>query len=252
MGIHEWFADPENWSGPGSIPVQLGYHLGYTLVVLLIAFAIAFPLGIAVGHTGRGEGVVVGIANAMRALPTLGLLIFMVQLMAPRIHTNLAYVIPALVVLVLLAVPPILAGTVTGIRGIDRQVTDAARGIGCTDWQIVTRVEMPCSLPQVLAGVRSATLQVVATATVTAYVSLQGLGRYIIDGRAVGNYAEMAGGAILVAVLALVLELLFSVSQARLVSPGLSQREARRSRPTSPPGADRADRADRAVPVPVT
>jgi ABC-type proline/glycine betaine transport systems, permease component len=234
MGINEWFADPDNWSGAGSIPVQLGYHLGYSLVVLLIAFAIAFPIGIAVGHTGRGEGIVVGVANAMRALPTLGLLILMVQLMAPRIHSNLAYVIPALVVLVLLAIPPILAGTVTGIRGIDRQTTDAARGIGCTDLQIVTRVEVPCAMPQVLAGVRSATLQVVATATVMAYVSLQGLGRYIIDGRAVGNYAEMAGGAILVALLALVLELFFSIAQGRLISPGLSRRETRRTGAPAP------------------
>lgn len=227
MGIQEWFTDPDNWSGAGSIPQQLGHHLGYSLVVLAIAFAIAFPIGIAVGHTGRGEGVVVGIANAMRALPTLGLLILMVQLMAPRIHSTLAYVIPALVVLVLLAIPPILAGTVTGIRGIDRETTDAARGIGCTDAQIITRIEVPCAMPSVLAGVRSATLQVVATATVMAYVSLQGLGRYIIDGRAVGNYAEMAGGAILVALLALVLELLFSFAQARLISPGLSRRETR-------------------------
>ncbi len=228
MSVLDWLVDPSNWSGQGSIPVQFGYHLLYSVVALALALAIAFPVGILVGHTGRGAGWALGLANAMRALPTLGFLILMVLVMAPRIHSGLAFVVPSVIVLVLLAVPPILSATVSGIRSIDHGVIDAARGIGYSEAQIVRRVEIPCSFPSLLAGVRSATLQVVATATITAYVSLQGLGRFIIDGRAAGDYTQMAGGAVLVALLAILLEEVFRHSSRFLVSPGLNRTPARR------------------------
>src|SRR5690606_13370884 len=117
---------------------------------LLIAAVIAVPLGSYIGHTGKGESIIMGSVNAMRALPTLGLLILLVLVIAPHIGNNLAFVIPALIVLILLAVPPILSGVSSGIRAIDPAVIDAARGMGLSDWQIIWKVELPCALPLIL------------------------------------------------------------------------------------------------------
>ncbi|HYI33512.1 MAG TPA: ABC transporter permease [Glaciibacter sp.] len=221
MSIIEWFLDAANWSGIDGIPSQLGYHLLYSLVALLIALAIAVPLGIYIGFTGRGEIAVAGVANTLRALPTLGVLILAVMLLAPMISSRLAFVIPVTVVLILLAVPPILTGTYTGIQAADENAVGAARGMGYTPLQILWHVQLPCALPLILSGIRNATLQVVSTATVAAYVSLQGLGRYIIDGRASNDYAQMAAGAVLLALLALALELAFIALGRVIVSPGL-------------------------------
>lgn len=225
MDILGWLTDPENWSGAGSIPFQVFMHLIYSAVAMLIAALIAVPLGIYVGHTGKGESLIMGSVNSMRALPTLGLLILLVLVIAPKIANNLAFVMPAIIVLILLAVPPILSGVASGIRAIDPDVIDAARGMGFSTAQIVWRIELPCALPLTLSGMRGATLQVVSTATVAAYVSLDGLGRFIIDGRAGNDYAEMAGGSLVLAVLAILLELGFSLLGRGLVSPGLTRRD---------------------------
>lgn len=233
MSITDWFLDPAHWAGAGGIPAQVGYHLLYSGAALLIAMVVAVPLGIYVGYTGRGEFLVAGVANALRALPTLGLLVLVVMLIAPHIGSNLAFVLPAIAVLVLLAVPPILTGTYAGIRGADPGAVGAARGMGYTRPQILVRVQLPCALPLLLSGVRNATLQIVSTATVAAYVSLEGLGRFILDGRASSDYAQMAVGAILVACVALVLELAFLALERLVISPGL-RRTAPRARAVRP------------------
>ena len=225
MNILEWIIDPANWSGDGSIPFQTMMHLIYSVAALVLALLIAVPLGVYIGHTGKGESLIMGSANAMRALPTLGLLILLVLIIAPKIGNSLAFVIPTLIVLILLAVPPILGGVVSGIQAIDRSVIDAARGMGLSDRQIIWKVELPCALPLTLSGVRGATLQVVSTAVVAAYVSLDGLGRFIIDGRAANDYAEMAGGSLIIALLAVALELSFAFASSRLISPGLTRRK---------------------------
>lgn len=230
--IFEFLLDPANWAGPTGIPVRIGYHLVYSFVALGIAMLIAVPLGVYVGFTGKGEVVIAGLANTLRALPTLGLLILAVMILAPTIANSLAFVIPAILVLVLLAVPPILTGTYTGIQSADPDAVGAARAMGYTRTQILWHVQLPCALPLLLSGIRGATLQIVSTATVAAYVSLNGLGRYIVDGRATSDYSEMAAGAILVAVLALLLEFAFTGLQRLVVSPGL-QRITRKQRATS-------------------
>lgn len=234
MDIFGWLTDPANWTGSGSIPFQVMMHLIYSLISLAVAALIAIPLGIYVGHTGNGESLIMGTVNAVRALPTLGLLILLVLVIAPVFSSNLAFVIPSLIVLVLLAVPPILSGVASGIRAIDRSVIDAARGMGYSTWQIIFKIEIPCALPLALSGVRGATLQIVSTATVAAYVSLDGLGRFIIDGRAANNYSEMAGGSLVLAILAIALELGFAALTIALVSPGLTrkQKQQRRARPS--------------------
>jgi osmoprotectant transport system permease protein len=221
VNIIGWFTDPANWGGSDGIPKQIGYHLLYSAVALCIALAIGVPLGVVIGYTGRGEAVVAGFANALRALPSLGLLVLLFLVISPVVSGQLVFVLPTIVVLVLLAVPPILTGTYAGIQNADPDAVGAARGMGFTKRQILLRVQLPCALPLMISGVRSSTLQIVSTATIAAYLGLQGLGRFILDGRAQANFAEMAGGAILVALLAIVLEFSFAWLGRIIVSPGL-------------------------------
>ena len=147
--------------------------------------------------------------------------------LGPRISSQLAFVVPSIAVLVLLAIPPVLSGTYAGIAAVDPAARDAAAGVGMTPMQVLTKVELPCALPLLLSGVRAAALQVIATATIAAYVGLGGLGRFLIDGLAAGNYVVTAGGAIVVAVLALVVDGILALLQRRLVSPGLTGRRVR-------------------------
>lgn len=214
--LGDWLADPAHWQGPGGVPARLLQHLGYTGLTMLFAMVISLPIGALVGHTGRGGVAVVGIANALRALPSLGILTILVLLGGLGL-------IPPIVALVLLAIPPLLAGTYAGIRAVDPAVVDAARGVGMKDWQILLKVEVPNALPLIFGGIRSAALQVIATATIAAYVSLGGLGRYVIDGYAELDYSQMLAGALLVAVLAIVVDLLLVGIQWLVVSPGVSR-----------------------------
>lgn len=224
MEIIQWLIDPANWSGQYSIPRQLFMHLVYSFAALTVALIIAVPLGVIIGHTGKFESLIMGSVNAMRALPTIGVLILLVLVMAPRIGNSLAFVIPALVVLTVLAIPPILSGVASGIRAIEPSTIDAAYGVGYSTWQVILKIELPCALPLFMSGIRGAMLQIVSTATVAAYVSLNGLGRFIIDGRAGNDYAQMAGGSVLLILLAIVLELLFVAITQALVSPGLTRK----------------------------
>lgn len=209
-----WFADPGNWAGSEGVAVRLLEHLQYTGAALLLACLVALPAGALVGHTGRGAFVVVGLTNALRALPTLGLVIMVVLI----VSVGLA---PVLLALVVLAVPPVMAGAYAGIRAVDPRVVDAARGVGMREREVLLGVEVPNAMPLVLGGIRSATLQLVATATVAAFVGLGGLGRYIIDGIALLDYTEVLAGAVLVAALAIVLDLLLAGVQRLVVSEGL-------------------------------
>ena len=242
--ITAWFTDPAQWSGADGIPNRLTEHLVYTAITLLVGLVIAIPLGAWVGHTGRLRWLVTG-ANALRAVPSLGLLFAVSMLVGPLIQSDLAFVIPSIVVLVLLAVPPLLSGVYAGIDSVDPAARDAARGMGMTGWQVLTRVELPCALPLALSGFRSATLQVIATATIAASVSLGGLGRYLIDGLASRDYVQMVCGSILVAALALVADLILAALERYAVSPGISGRSARvaRSRSTRTGEAARPDPA---------
>jgi len=233
VNIMSWFTDPSNWTGSGGIPAQVGYHLFYSAIALLAALVIAVPLGILIGYTGRGEALVAGSANALRALPSLGLLVLLFLIISPVVSGKLVYVLPTIIVLVLLAVPPILTGTYAGIQTADPDAVGAARGMGFTKRQILLRVQLPCALPLMVSGVRSSTLQIVSTATIAAYLGLQGLGRFILDGRANASFAEMAGGAILVAILALVLEFTFAWLGRVIVSPGLRRTVSKSSSPIS-------------------
>ncbi|WP_157156388.1 MULTISPECIES: ABC transporter permease subunit [unclassified Diaminobutyricimonas] len=209
-----WIFSPERLVGSSSIPNRLAEHLYYTLVSMLIAAAIAIPAGLLIGHTGRGRQLAIALSGAARALPSLGLITILALLLGLDFG-------PVLIVLVVLAVPSILAGAYAGVEAIDRHTVDAARAMGMTEWQVLTRVELPLGLPLLIGGLRNATLQVVATATLAAYIGLGGLGRYIFSGLSTRNFEVMLGGAILVAVLALLLEGIFALLQRLTRAPAL-------------------------------
>ncbi len=247
-GILRWLSDPAHWQGNQGIIRRIVEHLEYSAISLVLAALVAVPLGIYVGHTGRGKWAV-AVANSLRAVPSLGLLFAVAMWVGPKIASDLAYVIPSVVVLLLLAIPPILSGTYSGITEVEPAARDAARGMGMTGGEVLTQVELPCALPLLLSGVRSATLQVIATATIAAAISLGGLGRFLIDGLAVSDYAQMAGGAILVALLALLVDGLLALVQRGVVSPGLTGkfRGNRVVEPTRAPSADASTPSDSAV-----
>ena len=202
----DWLTDSAHWSGTDGFPHRLTEQVGYTALTVGIAAAIALPIGLWSGHTGRLRGLAVVVTGSLRALPTLGVLTFMVLWRGIGLT-------PAVVALVVLAVPPLLAGAYAGLESVDRQTIDAARATGMTEWQVLGQVEIPLALPLILGGLRSAVLQVVATATIAAYIGLGGLGRFLFDGIAVRDYPQMVAGSVVIVALALVLDAVFAASQ---------------------------------------
>lgn len=201
-----WLTDEAHWAGGDGIPHRLAEHVGYSALTVVVAALVAVPLGLWIGHTGRWQRLAVGTSGALRALPTLGLLTWFALLL------GIGLTAPILA-LVILAVPPLLAATYSGIESVERHTIDAARGMGFTEWQVLSKVEIPLALPLLVGGFRSATLQVIATATVAAFVGLGGLGRYVIDGQAFRDYPQMVGGSLLVTALALVADGVFVGAQ---------------------------------------
>jgi osmoprotectant transport system permease protein len=211
----DWVTTSANWHGPGSIPPQVLAHLGYSGLSLLIANVIAIPVGVAIGHRGGKAAIVVtNFANAWRAIPTLGLLTLLAVYFG---FSPLTWMLP----LVALAIPPLLVNTCEGVAGVDPGVRDAAKGTGMTTWQQITQVEVPIALPLILVGLRTSAIFVVATATIAAEIGLGGLGRFIIDGLASSQYAPVAGGALLVVILAICVLALFALISRLVIPAGL-------------------------------
>ena len=232
-----WLNDPAHWRGTAQltgIRTQLLNHLEYCGIALGLATIIALPLGLMIGHYRRGTWIIAAI-NAVRSLPTLGVLVLLTVIIAPHFHgkTNNGYLIPTEIVLLLLAIPPILANTYAGVDNVDPAVRDAARGMGMRGGQVLRQVELPCSLPLIFSGFRSATLQVIATATVAAYLPLGGLGRYIFDGIAQQDFPQAIGGGVLVAALALSADLIWAILTRYAVPRGISGRYSRKAQRSS-------------------
>lgn len=236
MDYLEFLLDPANWElgVRGAIPTLIVDHLFYTALTLVIGALIAVPVGLYIGHTGRFAFVAINAGNAGRSLPTLGLIIFLVTLVGFGL-------VPVITALVVLAIPPILTSTYAGLRAISPASVDAAKGMGMRPVQIMFRVEIPMALPLIMSGLRSATLQVVSTATVCAYVGLGGLGRLLIDGIALNQYDRVVAGAVVVALLAIVLDLGAAGLQRLVVSPGVSGRALTRTSNTPSKRAVPAD-----------
>ncbi|MEU1176515.1 ABC transporter permease [Streptomyces sp. NPDC005820] len=204
-----WLTGGDQWTGPDGIAHRLAEHLQYSLLATLVAAAIGLPIGLLIGHTGRGAFVAINLASFGRALPTVGLvvLVFLVSGLSMW---------PVYVALVALAVPAIVTNTYAGMKAVDPDVKDAARGQGMRGHQVLLQVELPLALPLIMTGLRLALIQVVATATIAAYVSFGGLGRYVFDGLAQRDLVQVLGGAVLVAAVAVVLDLLLSGLQRLL------------------------------------
>ena len=214
MEVIGWFGDPANWTGTSGIPNRILEHLVLAGLAILIGCLIAIPVGLFIGHTGKGAGGAVAIGNLGRAVPSYALLVIFVPLLGIGFFNALA-------ALVLLSLPPILTNTYAGLQGVDRDLVEAGRGMGMRERQILRQVELPLALPVILAGVRIASVQVVATATLAALVAGGALGRFIVDGFAQQNTPMLVGGAILVALLAILTERFMTLLERRATSPGL-------------------------------
>lgn len=218
-----WLADPGNWGGSDGIPMRLVEHVGVSLAALLVTIAIAFPIGLIVGHTRRGASFAVNLANLGRALPTLAVITIALPI-TTAIDPQLGFkVYPTLIALVVLGIPPILVNTYVGISGVDPDLVESGRGMGLTERQVLTRIEIPVALPALAGGIRSAAVQIVATATLGAIFGGGGLGRYLVEGIAQNDNGKIFGGVALVAILCLLTEGTFALVQRRVTSPGLGQ-----------------------------
>lgn len=218
--VIDWFTAAEHWRGDFGVPHRLTEHTLMSLGSLAAALIIGLPLGIWLGHRGRGGALAINLSNIGRAIPSLAILALVQQAIGlsgwPGFGAR-----PALVALVALAVPPLVTNAYVGMRGVDADVVEAARGMGMTGGELMWRVELPIALPLILAGVRTAAVQVVATATLAAVTAWGGLGRFIVDGFGQRDNAQIVAGAVLVGLLALVTELVLACLQRAIVSEGL-------------------------------
>jgi osmoprotectant transport system permease protein len=217
--IVTWFLDPIHWQGTDGIPSRLLEHLYYSITATLAAALVALPIGLVLGHLNRGAVAVLQASNMGRAIATIGVVVIVFQLFGLSDT-------PVLVALFALAVPPMVTNSYIGVRTVEREVVEAAKGMGMTGTQVLWRVELPVALPLVMAGVRTSSVQVVATATIAAYVGLGGLGRFLFDGLAIRDLPQITAGAVLVALLSVTVELALGRLQTLVVSKGLVQRNA--------------------------
>jgi osmoprotectant transport system permease protein len=218
-----WLLDPGHWGGADGIPLRLGEHLAVSLSALLLTVAIALPVGLFVGHTRRGATLAVNLANLGRALPTLAVITIVLPL-TTAIDPQLGFKFyPTMIALVVLGIPPILVNTYVGVSGVDPDLVESGRGMGLTERQVLGRVEIPVAIPVLAGGIRSAAVQIVATATLGAIFGGGGLGRYLVEGIAQNDNGKIFGGVTLVAILCLLTEAVFALIQRRVTSPGLAQ-----------------------------
>jgi osmoprotectant transport system permease protein len=222
--VFDFLTSHDQWHGNESIPRLAGQHLQLTVVSVLVAAIVALPIGIVLGHVRTGGTIAVNIANIGRALPAFALLILSVQWVGIGDPTGIltpVQSVPAFIAMVALAVPPMLANAYVGMASVDDEIRESARGMGMNGRQMIWRVELPNAVPLVMAGVRTATVAVVATATLAALVDSGGFGRYIIDGFAVYDNVKVFAGGLLVALLAIALELVLALLQHAITSPGI-------------------------------
>lgn len=228
-GVLGFFLDPANWTGARGIPVRLIEHLYISGIAIVAATTIGLPVGLYIGHTGRGANLAINMANIGRAVPSYAILVIILPLslsLAPVIgytpEAGLNF-LPIVISMSLLAIPPILVNAYAGLRSVDRDLIEAARGMGLREGQILRSIELPIASPIIIGGFRTATLQVIATATIGAILASGGLGRFIFDGinQGLAGQPSIYAGAILVTALAVGIDFLLSIVQRRLIPRGL-------------------------------
>ena len=218
--LARWLTDPANWQGSHGVPVRVLEHIELSGVSVIAALVIAMPIALYLGHTRRGGFVAINVANIGRALPSLALLAFGLVI-AISLGLGLGFW-PTVFALVPLAIPPIVTNSYVAIREVDRDIVEAARGMGLSEGQILRSIEIPLGLPLMLAGIRTAAVNVVATATLGALVAGGALGRFIVDGLALQEYDQLMAGALLVALLAIATEVSFAALERATVAPGMA------------------------------
>ena len=233
--VYVWFADPANWEGPAGILTRLEEHLILSAIPVAIAALVALPAAMYVGHTRRFELAIVTVANIGRAIPSFALLMIMVIL------TGLGDG-PIIFALTLLAIPPILTNAYVAIQSVDADTIESARGMGMRERGVLFGIEIPLGAPLLVAGLRIAALQVVATATLAAVPAGGGLGRIVVDGLAVRDFPQVFSGALLVAALAGLVEGGFGLAQ-RLATPRHGARRGRGLAAEQPPVPSAAEPA---------
>ena len=220
--VARWFADPANYQGADAVQARLWEHAAVSGLAVLAGLLVALPLGLYLGHTGRFGFIAVNVANIGRAIPSLAAIALAIPIAGTLlgVQNGLGFW-PTFIALIPLAIPPVLTNAYVAVRGVDPDVVEAARGMGLGEGGILRHIELPLALPLVLAGVRTAAVNVVATATLGALVAFGGLGRYIVDGLALQEYDRLFAGALLVAVFAIVVEVAFGTFERAAVSPGI-------------------------------
>jgi len=220
--VARWFTDPAHYQGTDAVQTRIFEHLAVSGLALLVGLLIALPVGLYLGHTGRFAFVAVNVANIGRAIPSLAAIALAIPVAATLlgVQNGLGFW-PTFFALIPLAIPPILTNAYVAVRGVDRDVIEAAHGMGLGEAGILRRIELPLALPLILAGIRTAAVNVIATATLGALVAFGGLGRYIVDGLALQEYDRLFAGAVLVALLAIAVEVGFSTFERAAVSPGI-------------------------------
>lgn len=219
VDVARWFADPAHYQGSDAVQTRVLEHVALSGLAVAVGVAIALPIGLVLGHTGRLGFVAVNVANVGRAIPSLALLALALPI-AFAFGLGLGFW-PTLIALVPLALPPVLTNAYVAVRGVDPDIIEAARGMGLGELGILREVELPLALPLVLAGVRTGAVNVVATATLGALVAGGGLGRYIVDGLGLQEYDRLFAGALLVALLAIAVEVTFAAFERLATSPGI-------------------------------
>ncbi|MBI1759288.1 MAG: ABC transporter permease [Actinobacteria bacterium] len=208
-----WLTDPLNWHGHRGVPALTAEHLAISGIAVGLACGLAWPTAVWLGHLGRGGGLVAVLSTVSRAVPTLALLTLFAA-------TPIGFGDRATVVaLAVFAVPPLVSYAHVGVREVDRDVVEAARGMGMSAAQVLWRVEIPLALPLIATGFRTAAVQVVATASLAALVGGGGLGTIVNDGFGLQRPGEVMAGAFLIALLALVIEVGLATLQ-RALAPG--------------------------------
>lgn len=216
MSVWQWFTDPANWSGENGIPVRTGQYLLISIAAMAIALIVALPVGLILGHVRKGTLVATNIGNIGRAVPVLAVLIIFASMSAIGVGD-----LAAVLALAIFAIPPLLTNTFAGMAAVDEDARAAAHGMGMSRMAIIFKVEVPLAMPLIAAGVRTASVQVVATASLAALVGSGGLGRYVVDGFETQNGTLIMAGAILVAVVSLAAEGLMALLQRQLTPVGI-------------------------------
>ncbi|MEY2478899.1 MAG: osmoprotectant transport system permease protein [Actinomycetota bacterium] len=228
--VVSWFAAGEHWRGADGIPHRLTEHLLMSGAAVLAALVLALPAGVVLGHLRRGGVAIVNLANVGRAIPSFALLVlaYFVFGIGPE---------PVFLTLLALGIPPIVTNAYVGVSEVDADAREVARGMGMTGGQVLRHVEIPLALPLVMAGVRTAGVQVVATATLGAVIAWGGLGRYIVDGFAQQDNVKIFCGALLVAGLSVGVEIGLAFLQRLTLSPGITGRRTTMAVASAVPGA---------------